>query len=459
MAIEIVNNQDTIDNFKTKVNRLSNLIGDLSQLDTKDSNVMDAINRIDLTAATTVLVDRMNADSAALVAYRVLQDSATAADTLASVAGDSANLALINANIATLAKRDSAGYIKDLNFTHAMLSSVVANQHIDWTTDQGGTNIHTGNYTNSQSTYASIHSGLTGASLSTQSGATVVSSITVNTKGHLVTTPGTRELTPANIGALASNGTADQANGLKDENSDYRTADYLSTANTIVRRNADEYIRVNGVILDAAYSQAVTTPTSFVTLNASGDARHLKETTVANAKTTLAADGFDVPAGETLGVGSSGWMQTNNTNNAWLRSQGSAPVYVDVNISSGTRDWQGADAVGIATNGDIAAGWSDMRLKTKVGELDNALEKVCSLSGFLYQSSDLALEYDLPPKDVIKVGLSAQEVQKVLPQVVSGAPMNIDHGTDFLNVDYAKMVPLLIEAIKELKDQVDRIKA
>lgn len=467
MAIEIINNQDTIDNFKTKVNRLSNLIGDLSQLDVKDSNVMDAINRIDLTAATTVLVDRMNVDSAALVAYRVLQDSATAADTLARVAGDSANLALINANIATLAKRDSAGYIQDLNFTHAMLSSVVANQHIDWTTDRGDTNIDPGNYINSQSTYASIHTGLTGASLSAQSGATVVSSITVNTKGHLVTTPGTRELTPANIGALASGGTAVKADSLADETEDengdpapvYRTADYNSTANTIVRRNANEFIRVSGVILEAAYSQAVTTPTSFVTLNAAGSARHIKETSVANARTTLSAEDMEWPRNKGISFEDGGGFMMTDTN--WVRNRGDKPIYSNVNLTGAISASYitGPNAVGFATNGDVAAGWSDMRLKTKVGDLDDALEKVCSLSGFLYQSSDLAIEYDLPPKDVIKVGLSAQEVQKVLPEVVSSAPMNIQHGTDFLNVDYAKMVPLLIEAIKELKDQVDRIKA
>jgi hypothetical protein len=83
MAIEIVNNQDTIDNFKTKVNTLSRLIGDLSLLDIKDSNVMDAINRIDITDISGAIVARADVDSAALVAYRVLQDSATAADTLA----------------------------------------------------------------------------------------------------------------------------------------------------------------------------------------------------------------------------------------------------------------------------------------------------------------------------------------------------------------------------------------
>ena len=454
MAIEIVNNQDTIDNFKTKVNTLSRLIGDLSLLDIKDSNVMDAINRIDITDISGAIVARADVDSAALVAYRVLQDSATAADTLARVTGDSANLALINANIATLAKRDSAGYIAGLGFTHAQLSSIDAEEHIDWTTDQGDTNIHSGNYTNSQSTYASIHNGITGTSLAAQSGATVVSSITVNDEGHL-DSASTRELSPADIGALASGGTAVKADALKDENAAYRTADADNTANLIVRRDASKDIAVNTVNLGGP--AALASPTNFLTLSAAtGDIQY---TTVANTRAKLSAADMTWPRSSGILFSDGGGFMM--TDASWVRNRGDKPIYCNVNLGgNATASYvTGPNAVGFATNGDVAAGWSDMRLKTKVGELDNALEKVCSLSGFLYQSSDLAIQYDLPAKDVIKVGLSAQEVQKVLPEVVSSAPMNIDNGTDFLNVDYAKMVPLLIEAIKELKDQVDRIKA
>ena len=99
-----------------------------------------------------------------------------------------------------------------------------------------------------------------------------------------------------------------------------------------------------------------------------------------------------------------------------------------------------------------------MRLKTKVGSLDNALDKVCSLEGFLYEGSELSKQYGIHPEGVVKVGLSAQDVQKVLPEVITMAPMNMEHGTDFLNVDYAKMVPLLVEAIKELKVMTLRLK-
>jgi hypothetical protein len=42
------------------------------------------------------------------------------------------------------------------DFTHSGLSGVVANEHIDWTVDQGATNIHTGNYTDTNTTYTNV---------------------------------------------------------------------------------------------------------------------------------------------------------------------------------------------------------------------------------------------------------------------------------------------------------------
>ena len=59
------------------------------------------------------------------------------------------------------------------------------------------------------------------------------------------------------------------------------------------------------------------------------------------------------------------------------------------------------------------------------------------------------------------MGLSAQEVQKVLPQVIKAAPfdLNLQTGNNYMTVQYEKVVPLLVEAIKELTVRVEVLEA
>ena len=96
-----------------------------------------------------------------------------------------------------------------------------------------------------------------------------------------------------------------------------------------------------------------------------------------------------------------------------------------------------------ATN-EITAFYSDMRLKTKIGNIQNALEKVLSLNGFYFRPNDKA--QNLGYEDKIHIGVSAQEVLEVLPEIVVPAPID----EEYMTVHYDKLVPLLIEAIKEL---------
>jgi len=104
-----------------------------------------------------------------------------------------------------------------------------------------------------------------------------------------------------------------------------------------------------------------------------------------------------------------------------------------------------------ATN-NITAYYSDDRLKTKLGAIIGALAKVKSLNGFYYEANETAqaLGYEA----IREVGVSAQEVQAVLPEIVVPAPIDEKYWT----VRYEKLVPLLIEAIKELSEEVERLK-
>jgi hypothetical protein len=103
--------------------------------------------------------------------------------------------------------------------------------------------------------------------------------------------------------------------------------------------------------------------------------------------------------------------------------------------------------------GDITAFVSDQRLKENIKPIKNALDKVMCLSGFTYNFNSIAAELGFNT-EVTYVGVSAQEVEKVLPEAVKPAAANPKYNT----VQYEKIVPLLIEAIKELKKEIEQLK-
>tara|TARA_R100000329_G_scaffold130922_1_gene110073 strand:- start:1128 stop:2369 length:1242 start_codon:yes stop_codon:yes gene_type:complete len=116
-----------------------------------------------------------------------------------------------------------------------------------------------------------------------------------------------------------------------------------------------------------------------------------------------------------------------------------------------------------ATN-DIVAFSSDKRLKENIRPIENALDKVSKLSGFVYNWNELAnqkAQYDM---DKDYVGVYAQDVEEVQPEAVDLAPFDNDgedksiSGDNYLTVQYEKLVPLLIESIKELKAEIEELK-
>jgi len=97
----------------------------------------------------------------------------------------------------------------------------------------------------------------------------------------------------------------------------------------------------------------------------------------------------------------------------------------------------------LTVTGDITAFFtSDQRLKDNVKPIDDPLSKVLSISGNTYNWNEKS------NKEGNDVGVIAQEVEKILPEAV------ITRDNGYLAVDYHKIVPLLIEAIKELSQKV-----
>ena len=102
----------------------------------------------------------------------------------------------------------------------------------------------------------------------------------------------------------------------------------------------------------------------------------------------------------------------------------------------------------IRSSGDIVAYYSsDERLKDNIKPIENALEKLTQIRGVEFDWND--------KQDVYQghdTGVIAQEVQKVLPEVVT------EREDGMLAVKYEKMIGLLIESIKDLKAEIDELK-
>ena len=121
----------------------------------------------------------------------------------------------------------------------------------------------------------------------------------------------------------------------------------------------------------------------------------------------------------------------------------------------------------IRASNNITAFFSDERLKINIKPIDNALEKIQEISGVYYNTNELARTYGYTDTSE-HVGVIAQQIQSVLPHAVKPAPFDTDFdkngnifsksGENYLTVQYEKLIPLLIQAIKEQQEQIDELK-
>ena len=97
----------------------------------------------------------------------------------------------------------------------------------------------------------------------------------------------------------------------------------------------------------------------------------------------------------------------------------------------------------LIVSGTVTAN-SDITLKKNITTIDNALDKVCNLRG---------VEFDYIENEEHSIGVIAQEVEKVFPDLI-----HTDAKTDLKTVAYSNLTAVLIEAVKELKSEVASLK-
>ena len=105
----------------------------------------------------------------------------------------------------------------------------------------------------------------------------------------------------------------------------------------------------------------------------------------------------------------------------------------------------------IVADGDVVAyNSSDMRLKNNLQVIEGALDKIDGINGYEFDWNDKSPGW--AQKRGHDVGVVAQEIEKIHPEIVE------ERKNGYLGVDYKRLVPLLIQSVKELKQEVEELK-
>ena len=105
----------------------------------------------------------------------------------------------------------------------------------------------------------------------------------------------------------------------------------------------------------------------------------------------------------------------------------------------------------VVADGDVIAyNSSDIRLKDNIEVIKGSLDKIGEIRGVEFDWNDKSPGW--AQERGHDVGVIAQEVQKIIPEIV------IERKNGYLGVDYKRIIPLLIESIKELKQEVNDLK-
>lgn len=179
------------------------------------------------------------------------------------------------------------------------------------------------------------------------------------------------------------------------------------------------------------------------------------------APSSVAGSNTQIQYNDSGSLAASAALTFNNTTNS-ISVSNSATITGALGVGTAAS----ATAGEIRATNNITAYYSDERLKTVLYNIPNALYKTNCLKGVVYKNNDVAAEYGYTDQSE-QVGVIAQDVEAVLPQIVKPAPFDIGQhvsghefsksGQNYKTVQYEKLVPLLIEAIKELTLKVEAL--
>jgi hypothetical protein len=167
----------------------------------------------------------------------------------------------------------------------------------------------------------------------------------------------------------------------------------------------------------------------------------------------------DSVAGSLIGRGGSTNLRIQNSENAatefWTNNTERMRITSAGNVGIGlTSPGVALDVSGaIRATGDITAFYtSDRTLKTNIENISDPINKVKELNGVSYNWTEAAQKKYNHLNDQKEVGVIAQDVEKVLPEMVAQR----EDGTKA--VRYERMCALLIECVKDLQNQIDELK-
>ena len=126
---------------------------------------------------------------------------------------------------------------------------------------------------------------------------------------------------------------------------------------------------------------------------------------------------------------------------------------------------EGSTGTIVATSNIIAYS-SDERLKTNFASIQNPIAKLMTIGGYEFDwDKDLCEELGFNYTNLHEHGVKAQEILKVIPDAVELAPFDradgggSKSGKNYLTVNYPRIIPLLIEAVKAQQVQIEQLQA